>query len=500
MSNRTTTFFYAGMIAVAFTAIGMVIASRLDLAPSSAAQAMLAPTANSAPVTGPLDAQTFRNIAKKATPSVVNIRTQSRQRAQEMSDFFGGDDLLKRFFGQPDDRRPKEQITQGAGSGFIIDKSGLILTNNHVIDNATKIEVGFFGQENELYDARVIGRDALTDSALLELTEKPGFDLTEIRFGDSAQMEPGDWVMAIGNPFNLSHTVTVGVVSAKERPFPVADGRWQDVLQTDAAINPGNSGGPLLNVRGEVVGVNTAIYATQQMSNLGIGFAIPINAVRELLPELRTGKVTRGRVGLQLDTQRLSAQAADALGVPDRNGALVRAVDDTGPAAKAGVKPGDVVVEFNGKPVLDSDELVNQVVRTKPGTSVQIKIIRDKQPKTLSVTVEELDVSAERQDARAGDEGTAGFGMTLENVTPQVARQMRLPSGMAGAIVVDVEPSGPAFRGGVQAGDVILEVNRQSVDSAQSAVRQLQLVESGQPTFLLVWRQGSEVFLTVNKQ
>ena len=223
MSTRKTTAFYAVLIAVASVAVGMVIASRIDLSPESSAQTLAVPAANSAPLTGPVDAQTFRNIAKAVSPTVVNIRTESRQREQELTEFFGGDDLFRRFFGQPQPpnaaatRRP----TVAAGTGFIIGKEGLILTNNHVVEGADKVEVSLYGEEDDMrYRARVVGRDPLTDSALIELTEKPDHALPEAKFGDSAQMQPGDWVMAIGNPFGLSHTVSVGVDQRAEAALP----------------------------------------------------------------------------------------------------------------------------------------------------------------------------------------------------------------------------------------------------------------------------------------
>jgi serine protease Do len=259
MVNRKITFFYALLIAIASLAVGMVVASRFGMSAPSAAQSA-APPMNSAPLTGPLTATTFRDIAKAVSPAVVNIRTEQRQRAQDLSDFFGGGgggDLFERFFGQPQPRQqpqqpqqPREQVVQAAGTGFIIDKAGFILTNNHVVEGATRIRVALYGEnDGQEYDARVIGRDPLTDSALIELTEKPDHALPEVKFGDSGQVFPGDWVVAIGNPFGLAHTVTVGVISAIERSFPVAESRYAQVLQTDAAINPGNSGGPLLNLR-----------------------------------------------------------------------------------------------------------------------------------------------------------------------------------------------------------------------------------------------------------
>ena len=268
---------------------------------------------NSAPITGAIDAQTFRNIAKAMSPSVVYIRTEMKAR-QELVDFNGSDDLFRRFFGAPqrtpgDDApdpgqggatRPRRPQTQRAsGTGFIISKDGFILTNNHVVEDATKIQVSLYGDDDRFYNARLIGRDQLTDSALIELLEKPAGPLPEVKFGDSSQMAPGDWVMAIGNPFGYTYTVTVGVISATQRGLRVTDGRSNEMLQTDTAINPGNSGGPLLNVRGEVIGMNTAIITnSQNEGNIGIGFAVPSNTVRELLPQLRQGKVVRGRIGV----------------------------------------------------------------------------------------------------------------------------------------------------------------------------------------------------------
>ncbi len=425
MSTRKTTVFYALLIAVASVAVGMVIASRLELSPTSAAQTVAVPPANDLPLSGPVDAATFRTIAKAMSPTVVNIRTESRQRSTQMTQFFGGDDdLLERFFGGGQGRggrQERPQLTQAAGTGFIISKDGFILTNNHVVEGATKIQVSFYGDEPDVtYLARVVGRDPLTDSALIELTEKPKRELAEVKFGDSSQMQPGDWVMAIGNPFGLAHTVSVGVVSATERPFPITDGRSQDVLQTDAAINPGNSGGPLLNVRGEVVGVNTAIYTdSRQAGNIGIGFAIPINTVRELLPQLRSGKVTRGVIGVSVGT--IPLDALEQLGLKERTGALVSSVNSGGPASKAGVEPGDVITEYNGKPVRNRDDLVGMVTRTKPGTTVPVKVMRDKVEKRLDITVDELNLDTETRSAPTSNEpdeqAGEGFGLTVTALT-----------------------------------------------------------------------------------
>ena len=518
MSNRKTTFFYALLIAIASLAVGMVIASRLGMSPTSTAQT-LAPPMNSAPITGTVSATTFRDIAKAVSPAVVNIRTESRQRAQDLSDFFGGggggNDLFERFFGQPNPnqrtpqpQRPREQLVQAAGTGFIIDKAGYILTNNHVVEGATKIVVSLYGEDDDQeYEARVVGRDPLTDSALIELTEKPDHTLPEVKFGDSGQIFPGDWVMAIGNPFGLANTVSVGIISAIERPFPVSEGRSQQVLQTDAAINPGNSGGPLLNLRGEVVGINTAIISgSQQQGNVGIGFAIPINVVRELLPQLRAGKITRGRIGVGIGT--VPTDAVDEFGLKDRNGAVVLNVAPGGAAAKAGIEPGDVIISYNGKPIRNRDELVAMVTATKPGTTVPMRIVRDRQERTISVTVEELDLEAEttaqrgdnRDNGNGPEETTSGFGLTLGNITADVRQRLRLDRGTEGAIVTDVEPGSPAARSGLAPGDVILRVGRETVTTAAEASRQLGQIPSGGTAFLRVLRNGQETFVAVTKE
>jgi serine protease Do len=519
MSTRKTTLFYALLIAVASAAVGMVVASKLELSPASSAQSATAtvPQVSSAPLGGPVDASTFRNIAKAVSPAVVNIRTESRQRQTQMTQFFGGggDDLLEQFFGGGQRGTPRQperpQVTQAAGTGFIISaKEGLIVTNNHVVEDATKIEVRFYGDEDDvLYEAETVGRDPLTDSALIRMKEMPKHPLVEAKFGDSKQMEAGDWVMAIGNPFGLAHTVSVGVVSATGRPFRVSNGRDADVIQTDAAINPGNSGGPLLNVRGEVIGVNTAIYTdARSQGNIGIGFAIPINTVRELLPQLKNGKVTRGVIGVSV--QRINLDDLDELGLKERTGALVSQVNKDGPAAKGGVEPGDIILEFNGKTVKNNDELVGYVTRTAPGTSVPVKVLRDKVEKRLSITVDELNLDAEgARTARRGGGGTEpepeeqageGFGFSIGALTPSLARQLRLPADTGGVVIMDVENGSPAQRAGLSRGDVVLQINRRPVSTVADAARELGRVPSGSTAFLLVLSGGQESFVTIRKE
>jgi serine protease Do len=530
MSTRKTSLFYGVLIAVAGMAVGMVIASRLDLAPASSAQTVNVPSMNSAPLTGPIDATTFRTIAKTNAPAVVNIQTEVRQRGRDLTEYFGqggGDDLLRRFFGGDDPQASPQQrgrgrqrqqqpqdapVLEGAGTGFVIDRSGYILTNNHVIDGAETIRVSLYGGERlETFAAKVVGHDTLTDSALIQLTEMPKQPLSEVKLGDSDQMQPGDWVMAIGNPFRLGHSVSVGVISGlggPNRAFGVP-GREQEMLQTDAAINPGNSGGPLLNVRGEVVGMNTAIYTDQRSANIGIGFATPMNTIRNLLPQLRAGKIVRGVIGVQVSKDHITNEAAKALGLPNASGALITTVVPTGPADKAGIQPGDVVVDFNGKPVKDSDTLVSMVVNTKPKTSVPVDIYRNNERKTMNVTVEELDLDAE-QSRQARRTSTApesidrqppqtSFGMTLEQITPDIARRLDLPANTGAAVVTDVDRNSAAANAGISPNDVILEVNRHKVNNVSQVTRELQSVQAGQAAFVLVWRDGSSFFVTMTK-
>jgi len=530
------TLFYLPLIVLASIAVGMVIASRLDLVPASSAQTIAVPPMNSAPLTGPLSADTFRNIAKAQEPMVVNIRTEMKAKAQDLEGLFGGgnsDDFFRRFFGGPggqgqgqgqgqgDDenggtrRRRRDPIQRAAGSGFIINaREGFILTNNHVVEDATKIEVLLYADDETTYTAKVIGRDMLTDSALIQLIDRPSSPLAEAKFGDSSQMQPGDWVMAIGNPFSLAHTVSVGVISATKRPFAVTDQRSNEMLQTDAAINPGNSGGPLLNIRGEVIGINTAIISNgQSEGNIGIGFAVPINTVRDLLPQLREGKVIRGRIGVSVAA--VPREGFEEFGLKTRTGAVVSSVLPNSAALKAGMEPGDVVVEYNGRPVPNRDELVKMVVATKPGTSVPVKILRDKHERTLSLTVEQLDLDAENQTPQtrrsnnqredSSETQGSGFGLTLSNLTPQISRRLQLPSGRAGALISDVDQDGPAGQSGVKAGDVLLQVNHKPVSTAADAARELQSVASGHLAQILLWRADSnsgptEIFVTMKKE
>jgi len=525
MSTRKSSFFYGTLIALASLVSGMVIASRLDLAPSSFARSLDVPATNSAPISGAIDATTFRTIAHDQSPAVVSIVTTGRRAAaatQDLSDLFG--------FGQGQGQgrrggngRPRESVpVSGAGSGFIIDgKSGYILTNNHVVEDADDITVLLSNMQkgDDGLKAKLVGHDKLTDSALIQLVDVPK-GLPEVKFGDSGQIAAGDWVMAIGNPFAFANTVTVGVVSAVGRVDqqlnPVAN-RDLEYIQTDAAINQGNSGGPLLNIRGEVIGINTAIISNSAMGigggNIGIGFAVPINTIRGVLTQLQAGKVVRGRIGVFVDKRPIGSDVAKSYGLTNASGALVTGVEETGPAKAAGVRTEDIIVEFNGKPVKDSSELITNVSATAPGTTVPLKVIRDGKPVTLNVKIGELNVDPQPEEsASAGPRPRNGggerlqpaepvdtnVGLSLEELTPRLSRN--LPNVKGGAVVSEVEPLGDAYRSGIAAGDVILRINGKDVASVDDARKTLDSLTAGQVARVVVWRGTAEQLVLLRKR
>ncbi len=475
-----------GVMLVTGVSVGVALTSRPGVSPASDGTPRVdafSLTINR-PSDVPMNTTLFRNIARRENPAVVSIRTRSRQRGRDFHAV-----LFEFFFGSPGSR---ERIERGLGSGFLISQSGEILTNNHVVADADAIEVSLFGDDRTIYRAVIVGRDPFTDSALIRL-EQPPSDLPTTTFGDSGSLEPGDWVMAIGNPFQLGHTVTVGVVSYQGRPFQVQEGHWQNMIQTDASINPGNSGGPLINVRGEVVGVNTAMLGGDD-GNIGIGFAIPINSVKALLPQLRQGKVIRGGLGVRLRNAPIAPDEAKALDLPAAKGLIVVAVEPDSPASRAGLRAGDVLVLLNDEAVSNAEDFVAWVSTTTPGTRCTVTYFRDGQPRTRTVTIEELPLDIDRPSQPAA-EGHREFGLTLEDLTPELASYVGVPPTVAGPLVVDVADDSPADRAGLEPGDVIMRINRRVVQDADEARRALAQGEVGQPVFVLVWRQGLELFL-----
>jgi serine protease Do len=427
-------------------------------------------------------------------PVVVNISTTqvSEMRGQSQQEFgspFGDDDpfndFWRRFFGGPMPRGPQRQ--RSLGSGFIIDADGSILTNNHVVENAQKIVVKLSNDQE--YEAKVIGRDAKTDMAVIKIDAKTA--LSAASLGDSDGLEVGEWVVAIGNPFGLDSTITSGIVSAKGRH--IGQGPYDNFIQTDASINPGNSGGPLINLRGEVIGINTAIFS-RTGGNMGIGFAIPINLAKELLPQLRgKGKVTRGYLGVLI--QKVTPDIAESLGMERGYGALVANVSKDGPAEKAGVKVGDVIVEFDGKEIKDSADLPIIVARTPVDKKVRMKVLRDKKEVMLNVAVGEL--KDEEVVASAPEKGE--LGMTVQKLTPQLAENLGLDKP-DGVVVTAVEPGSAAEEAGIRRGDVILEVDRKPVRGVEDYRKAIGANRKGRGVLFLVRRGESTLFLALKPQ
>jgi serine protease Do len=374
-----------------------------------------------------------------------------------------------------------------------VSASGEILTNNHVVGGADRIRVALFADSTKQYDARVIGRDPLTDTALLKLDSAPA-SLPTAALGDSDALQPGDWVMAIGNPFNLGHTVTVGVVSYLGRPFQTSEGRFQKMIQTDASINPGNSGGPLIDTEGRVVGINTAILSGEEGGNVGIGFAVPINSAKALLPQLRQGKVVRGRIGLQVSP--VGEDEAQALKLTAAAGAIVRQVERDSPAERAGIQPGDVILECQGHAVNSPDDLVAIVSAIVPGTRVPVVLVRNGTRQTVSVTIDALQSGSTRaDDQRVG----GGFGLSLSDLTPDLAQRLGLRAATRGAVIDDVEPGSVAEMAGLRANDVILEVNHRTVRDAADATRALQQARDARVVFVLISRNGMQMFVSMRQ-
>ena len=426
-------------------------------------------------------------------PLVVNISTtqvsEGRGGGQEFGSPFGDDDQFndfwKRFFGGPQPRGPQRQ--RSLGSGFIIDGDGSILTNNHVVENASKIVVKL--SDDQEYEAKVIGRDAKTDIAVIKINVKSS--LPAANFGDSDKLEVGEWVVAIGNPFGLDSTVTSGIVSAKGRH--IGQGPYDNFIQTDASINPGNSGGPLINLRGEIVGINTAIFS-RTGGNMGIGFAIPINLVKELLPQLRgKGKVTRGFLGVLI--QKVTPEIADSLALEKAQGALVANVSKDGPADKAGVKVGDVIVEFDGKEVKDSGDLPIIVARTQVDKKVRMKVVRDKKEMVLGVAVGEL--KDEEVVAAAPEKGE--LGLTVQRLTPPMAESLGLEKS-DGVVVSAVEPGSAADDAGIRRGDVLMEIDRRPVRNLDEYRKMVAAIKKGRGVLFLVRRGESTLFLALKPQ
>jgi len=469
MNMRTRTVASLFTVAMAAMLLGAVVTSQIR--PEAAMARPADPMAVTAAVPrpqGPLTLDTFRDVARLQTNGVVNINTRKVVRRQQRNDQFReffGDDWMERFFGPQGQGgggdRPRTQ--QSLGSGFIVDKTGYILTNRHVVEGADEITVSIARKD---FKAKLVGRDARTDVALLKI-DPPSEPLTVLNLGDSDQTEPGEWVMAIGNPFGLGgNSVTVGVVSYKGRNMQLQSGTGVDMIQTDASINPGNSGGPLLNTRGEVIGINTLIVTHGLPQSAGVGFAVPINVAKEILPQLRDrGKVVRGWLGVQIVP--LTEDLARTYRRANAKGAVITDVTDGSPAEKAGLKQDDVVIGVDGRNVNDNNDLSRYIASKAPGETVRLQVVRNGEERTTSVT---LGTFPEQGDEAEEDRetGKVELGMTLRNLTPDIAERLEMPRTARGVVVMDVEAGENAEDAGLQRGDVIVSVNGAPVDDVDA--------------------------------
>jgi len=424
-------------------------------------------------------------IAKQIKPAVVNVSTKRVEGGgAAMKSPFGQGDPFEQFFRQYGDQ-PRRSV-RSMGSGFIINPNGDIMTNNHVVDGATEITVKL--SDGRELTGKVIGRDPKTDLALLKVDAT---GLPTIALGDSSQLKVGEPVMAIGNPFGLEQTVTTGIVSATGRV--IGQGPYDDFIQTDASINPGNSGGPLINARGQAVGINAAIFS-QSGGSVGIGFAIPSNQAKSVVTQLaETGHVARGWLGVSI--QPLTPELAKGFNQADAKGALVANVTDDSPAMKAGIKAGDIITEYDGHKVARSEDLPKLVAETPAGRDVPVTVVRDGKVTKLTAKVGKLDEPD--QKVAAGDAGEKGkLGVAVEPVTPDIARELGLKT-TRGVVVKRVEEGSPAAGAGIQPGDVILEVDRQPVKDVAGLRQLVDKHAKGTPMVMLLQRQDATLYVAV---
>lgn len=433
--------------------------------------------------------QAMAEIAETVKPAVVNISTVRTEKVENMPlSPFLEDPFFRKFFGDQfrHQERPREHKSESLGSGVIVSPEGYILTNNHVIKNADTIKVLLSDKSEHI--GKVIGSDPKTDVAVIKIDAK---NLSSLTVGNSDKLKVGEIVLAVGNPYGLNQTITMGIVSAVGRAnVGIAD--YEDFIQTDAAINPGNSGGALVNVKGELVGINTAIFSTTG-GYQGIGFAIPSNMVKVVMNSLiEKGKVIRGWLGVSI--QEITPELAKQFQLDKDYGTLVADVIEGSPAEKAGIIHGDVIIEFGGKPVDEPYNLRNIVARTQPGTEVEMKVIRDRETKTFKVTIEELPTEEQKVPTEFKN---ALRGVSVMNLTPDVYRQLNVPEKIRGVVVSAIEEGSPAGRK-LMRGDIILEINRKAISSTDDYEALVSKIAPDTNVLLLVFRKGSTIFVTVS--
>ncbi len=427
----------------------------------------------------------FANVAQKVNPSVVTIFTETTLKVQNPFSGFQSDPFFRHFFQIP--QQPGDMKQMGLGSGVIVDASGVILTNNHVVEHADAIKVRLMdGRE---FKATVKGTDPQTDLAVIEIDVK---GLRAIKLGNSDKARVGDWVLAIGSPMdpNLDHTVTAGIISAKGRSG-VGLTHYEDYIQTDAAINPGNSGGAMVNMRGQLIGINSAIV-TKSGGNMGIGFAIPINLARKVMNDIiEKGMVVRGWLGVYI--QNITPDIAKAMKLRKTNGVIVSKVQEGSPAEKAGMKAEDIIVKFDGKKIKNNTELSTMVAGTSPGSKVEVEVLRDGKMKTLTVKLEELNPISER--LASGETNYKDIGIKVSNITSEMAGKYHLDNLKHGVVITSVDEKSIAAEVGLHEGDVILKLNRQAIDSVEDFNKILSKQEAGDTVLFYILRGENNLFL-----
>jgi serine protease Do len=439
----------------------------------------------------------YADVVEKTSPAVVQIFSERKSKSQPQQFPFGDDDFFKQFVPKQNQQQ-RPQVERGTGSGVIVSGDGSVLTNHHVIDSADKITVRM--QDGKTFEAKVVGSDAPSDLAVLKIEAT---NLPFLTLGNSDSVRVGDIVLAIGNPLGIGQTVTAGIISAKGRRTGLSDGSFEDFLQTDAPINRGNSGGALVNLTGELIGINSQILSSGQGGgSIGIGFSIPSNMAKTVMDQLiKDGRVRRGQLGVNI--QNITEDVAKSLDLKDTKGVLVSNVRAGSAADKAGIKRGDIITAINGEKVEDGNVLRNKVAGTLPGTDIRLTVFREGQEQEFVAKLDEFNTDEAKKDNEQNEENPANpskpsgkLGLDLKPVTPEEAKKLQLPDGTSGLLVTDADPSGPAAEEGIARGDVILEVNRQPVESLDDM--QAALDKSGdRPILLLVARRGQVSYLTV---
>ena len=484
------------LVIVFALAVGILVGLVLAFNWPTGAAPQLATSSASRGMSAPVSFETgFAPIAQAVLPAVVTVTSTRIIRADVSDNPLFQDPFFRRFFGG--DARglaPQERKEQGLGSGVVVSGDGLILTNNHVVESSSEVLV-LFG-ENEEYHAKILGTDPQTDIAVLKVDKAK--NLKPITLGDSSKVQIGEFVLAIGNPFGVGRTVTMGIISATGRGELGITG-YEDFIQTDAAINPGNSGGALVDPEGRLVGINTAILS-RSSGNVGIGFAVPVNMARNVMDQIvKQGKVVRGFMGVNI--QNLTPAIRSAFKLSEDRGALVSGVEKGGPADKAGLQRGDVVLSLNDQPVQDSRDLRFRIASLRPGSAAHLQVLREGQRRDINVNLGERPEAEEETQAspKESESSSSVLGIQVQDLTPDIREQLQLPSGTQGAVVAGVEPGSPAGEAGLTEGDVIQEVNRKPVHNVQEMRQALSSAGKNQPILLLINRGGSTTYVAIER-